>query len=118
MNNTTINNFESFLERRNDLLDNMAYQILWILTRPETEQTEIVSSKFPWDMSLIGPLLETAESLLQKAGFSTCYPFYGEDEIPCIHAGLCQHPNCPLRITDNTALSKELTNDQNGGQKE
>lgn len=107
MNNNIINHFESFLERRNDLLDSLAYQLLWLLTQPGVEQTETMLSEFPWDMSLIGPLLETAESLLQKAGFSTCYPFYGENEIPCIHAGQCQHPGCPLLITDRTVLSKK-----------
>lgn len=118
MNNNTIKHFESFLEKRNNLLDNLAYQLLWLLTQPGTEQTEAVLSEFPWDMSLIGPLLETAESLLQKAGFSTCYPFYGENEIPCIHADQCQHPVCPLLITDSTTLSKETIDKQNGGQKE
>ncbi len=85
MNNT--NNFESFLEKRNDILDGQAYQLLRLLTCPEIEQTETLS-EFLWDMAFIGPLLETAESLLQKAGFSTCYPYYGENEIPCFQAGL------------------------------
>ncbi len=66
MNNT--NNFESFLEKRNDILDGQAYQLLRLLTCPEIEQTETLS-EFLWDMAFIGPLLETAESLLQKAGF-------------------------------------------------
>lgn len=118
MNNNTIKHFESFLEKRNNLLDSLAYQLLWLLTQPKTEQMEAVLSEFPWDMSLIGPLLETAESLLQKAGFSTCYPFYGENEIPCIHAEQCQHPSCPFLITDSTVLSKKTINKQNGGQKE
>ena len=115
MNNT--NNFESFLEKRNDILDGQAYQLLRLLTCPEIEQTETLS-EFLWDMAFIGPLLETAESLLQKAGFSTCYPFYGENEIPCIHAVQCQHPVCPLLITDSTTLSKETIDKQNGGKKE
>ena len=118
MNNNTINYFESFLEKRNDLLDNLAYQLLWLLTQPGTEQTEAVLSEFPWDMSLIGPLLETAESLLQKAGFSTCYPYYGENEIPCIHTSLCQHPNCPFLTDSHMDFPKTSTKKQNGGQKE
>lgn len=117
MNNNSINHFESFLEKRSDLLDNLAYQLLWLLTKPETEQPENTPPEFPWEMSLIGPLLETAESLLQKAGFSTCYPFYGEDEVPCIHADQCRHPGCPFLITDNTFFAKKI-NKQNGGQKE
>ena len=44
MNNNTIKHFESFLEKRNDLLDNLAYQLLWLLTQPGTEQTEAVLS--------------------------------------------------------------------------
>lgn len=117
MKNNIINHFEPFLEKRNELLDGLAYQLLWLLTQPEAELTETVLSEFPWDMSLIGPLLETAESLLRKAGFSTCYPFYGENEIPCIHADQCRHPDCTLMIANSTVLSKETIHKQNGGQK-
>ena len=115
MNNT--NNFESFLEKRNDILDGQAYQLLRLLTCPEIEQTETLS-EFLWDMAFIGPLLETAESLLQKAGFSTCYPYYGENEIPCIHTSLCQHPNCPFLTDSHMDFPKTSTKKRNGGQKE
>lgn len=75
MKNNIINHFEPFLEKRNELLDGLAYQLLWLLTQPEAELTETVLSEFPWDMSLIGPLLETAESLLQKLVFQPVIPF-------------------------------------------
>lgn len=86
--------FESFWVERNDEVENVAHQFLLLLRQAETvDDTEKV---LPWNMELIGKLVEDAVSILRDASYSSCWP-YNEDNVPCFQTDSCQNPNCPFR---------------------
>ena len=90
------NGFQTFLEVRNDDLSNAAFSLLNLLHQPSGDRNNPETPEFPWDMALIGPLLDAAENILQDKSFSSCYPYY-EDEIPCYQTESCKHSDCVFR---------------------
>lgn len=88
--------FESFLEKREDILDYAAYRFLWLLSSPCLDPDTPVDEKFPWDMSMIGPLLDAAEEILQETQYPSCHPYHDGEEMPCYQTNDCNHNNCPF----------------------
>lgn len=85
--------FEFFLEKRNDAVENAAYQFLLLLRQAEAaDDSEAI---LPWNMELIGKLMDSAEAILHDASYTSCWP-YNEDDIPCFQTDSCQNPNCPF----------------------
>lgn len=92
--------FEDFLIARNDELEQTAYALLWHMTHPGAEISEMGATWTDFDMAQIGPLLANAEDVLSQSGFPACHPYCGEDETPCFLTGDCKFSPCPMR--DNT----------------
>ncbi|RFZ77605.1 hypothetical protein DS742_17470 [Lacrimispora amygdalina] len=90
--------FHTFLENRNDDLSNAAFSLLALLHQPSGDRDNPETPEFPWNMALIGPLLDTAEKILQDGSFSSCYPYYEED-IPCYRTNSCHNCDCVFRQT-------------------
>lgn len=88
-------NFEDVLIEKNDEIDNAAYNLAVALVRANNPgEAEAI---LPWDMSIIGEIVDAAEEILQKKGYKTCHPYYcDEGEISCPESGTCSNPNCPL----------------------
>lgn len=85
------NDFERYLEYKNDEIDNAAYALAVALMRTHPEQSD--SQVLPWDMSLIAPIVESAKSTLEARGKQTCWPFY-EEVKQCYRTGNCKHRRC------------------------
>lgn len=55
-------------------------------------------------MSIIGDITETAEKILNDAGIQTCFPFFADDEVPCVNANECHAKaagKCPFCTRDS-----------------
>ncbi|MCC8026633.1 MAG: hypothetical protein LIP16_15205 [Clostridium sp.] len=89
-----IEKFDNFLVARNDVLDNAAYnlalEMLQLKEQPDSE------TKFPWNMEIIGALLESTQSILEEHGHAVCWPYY-EEEMPCCQTGSCAKTDCLLK---------------------
>lgn len=71
--------FDEYVCRRGDDLDNAAHDLLCILAREEIE----------WDISLIREVIENAADVLANAGIVACDPWYeGDERIPCYQTEL------------------------------
>lgn len=82
--------FENLLCERGDIIDNAVYKMLLEITgKPESE--------LPWDMAMIGPIADAAQSTLASHGVHICRPYYADDEIPCYKVHNCECPACPMR---------------------
>lgn len=88
------NNFRGFLEKRNDALDNAAYQLaLLMLNGQNADDPE---QALPWNMEIVGRILENTASVLDRAGYPPCWPYY-EEETPCVWTQSCAKKVCPFK---------------------
>ena len=87
-------NFDNFLTERNDELDNAAYELalkmLGLNNQPDRE------TAFPWNMEIIGAMLESAQDILEEHGYAACWPYY-EDDVPCCQTAACKKTDCLLK---------------------
>lgn len=81
--------FDEFLCKRNDEIDNAAFDFL-----------KVLYPKIEWDMSMIGEIEDYANEILAERGMNVCYPYvFGDDEwTPCYNCG-CQC-ECPMEECD------------------
>ena len=86
--------FEHFLVERNDELDNAAYDLalkmLMINNQPDCEPV------FPWNMEIIGAMLESTLEILEEHGYAVCWPYH-EDDVPCYQTATCKKAACSLK---------------------
>ena len=68
--------FERYLECKGDEIDNAAYALAVALLRTHPDQTN--EEILPWDMSIIAPIIESAQEELERSGKQTCWPYYEE----------------------------------------
>ena len=87
------NDFERYLECKNDEIDNAAYALAVALMRIHPEQTN--EQVLPWDMSVIAPIIESAQKELERLGKVTCWPYY-EEARQCFRLGSCRNKQCYL----------------------
>lgn len=91
---TPVRNFDDFLVQRNDELDNGAYELaLKMLCLENLPNNE---TKFPWNMEIIGALLESTQNILEEHGYAVCWPYHEED-VPCYQTAACKKPDCLLK---------------------
>lgn len=87
--------FDDFLTERNDELDNAAYglalKMLGLDSQPDSE------TAFPWDMEIIGAILESAQDILEEHGYAVCWPYH-EDDVPCHQTATCKKADCLLKV--------------------
>ena len=80
--------FEDFLCKRNEKIDNLAYDLL----------CELAGKKLEWNMQQIAEVWEAAESVLEEAGIPHCHPYWFNKEsgaeIPCIVDPDCKCEKC------------------------
>ena len=96
MTDTKDSAFRDFLTDRNDILSNSAYQFLVLLCNTGDAKNVCSDNLLPRDAQLIDSLLEYAEAKVLRE-YSTCWPFYEDDDIPCYRGKDCKHPSCPFR---------------------
>lgn len=86
--------FEDFLIERNDELDNAAYELtlnmLCLDSRHDNER------KFPWNMEIIGSILEHTQQLLEAHGYPACWPYH-ENDMPCYQTASCKKEGCLMK---------------------
>lgn len=85
------NDFERYLECKNDEIDSAAYALAVALLRTHPEQTN--EQVLPWDMSVIAPIIEAAQKELERLGKETCWPYY-EEAKQCYRTGSCKNKRC------------------------
>lgn len=85
-----MSDFEDFLIAQNDGLDQAAYELLWRMTHPDADISEMDAVWTDFDMAQIGPLLDYAEDVLNQAGIPACHPYYEEAGTPCFLVGTCK----------------------------
>lgn len=83
--------FERYLECKGDEIDNAAYALAVALLRTHPDQTD--EDVLPWDMSIIAPIIESAQEELERNGKQTCQPYY-EEEVSCSRTGSCKNKLC------------------------
>lgn len=83
--------FERYLEYKGDEIDNAAYALAVALMRIHPEQTN--EQVLPWDMSVIAPIIETAQKELERLSKDTCWP-YLEEAKECYRTGRCKNKHC------------------------
>lgn len=83
--------FDRYLEYKSDEIDNAAYALAAALLRNHPEQTN--AEVLPWDMSIIAPIAEAAQAVLEKHGKPSCWPFYKEAK-ECYRTGRCKNMHC------------------------
>lgn len=83
--------FEHYLEFKADEIDNAAYALAVALLRSLPEQS--YEDVLPWDMSVIGPIVEAAKETLEEHGKQICWPYY-EEEMRCCRTKSCKMSNC------------------------
>lgn len=87
--------FALFLEKKTDAVYLAAYNLALALAARNSAETEI---PITWDMSFIGEIADSAETILRNKGIRHCNPYYeGENEIPCYLGSDCSYQDCPLR---------------------
>lgn len=87
-------NFEDFLVARNDVLDNAAHELAMLML--SANGTPLEDDQFPWDMEIIGAILESIKSILEEEGYQICWPHH-ENTEPCIDTDSCKYEGCPLK---------------------
>ena len=85
------NDFEHYLEYRNDEIDNAAYALAVALLRTHPEQDN--EDVLPWNMSVIAPIIEAAQKELERLGKQICWPYF-EEVKECYHIGSCKNKRC------------------------
>lgn len=90
-------NFEEYLCKRNDTIDNAAYQMIGVLTAEDPDGSLEDDPATPdWDMEIIGEVVDAVEGILmEKVGY-TCHPFYS-DEVPCYLTDGCNNKHCAFK---------------------
>lgn len=83
--------FERYLECKGDEIDNAAYALAVALLRTHPDQTN--EEILPWDMSIIAPIIESAQEELERSGKQTCRPYY-EEEAQCNRTRSCKNKRC------------------------
>lgn len=87
-------NFDDYLLQRNDELDNAAYGLaLKMLGLDNQKDSE---SAFPWDMEIIGAILESVQKILADYGYDVCWPYH-ENDVPCYQTVNCKKTACLLK---------------------
>ena len=100
-----VQGFESFLIERNDALDNAAHELaLSLLITKDMPPNE---DAFLWSMEIIGAILESTAAILKEHGHHTCWPYYGDNEMPCYALDDCKHQCCPLKQHQKEAMPNE-----------
>lgn len=98
--------FDDFLAERNDALDNAAYglalKMLGLGNCPDSE------TAFPWNMEIIGAILESSEKILKTHGFVVCWPYY-EGGKPCYQTA-CKKAICLLKSHPSKESESNETN--------
>ena len=91
--------FEDFLAYKGDEIDNAAYELAVALLRtcPEQEAEDVLA----WDISMLSPIIEAAQAVLQKTGKKTCWPYYVEN-TPCFKQGKCKYGRCYFYVKGDT----------------
>ena len=79
------------LQQGRDEIDNAAYALAVALLRTHPDQTN--EEILPWDMSIIAPIIESAQEELERSGRQTCRPYY-EEEVSCSRTGSCKNKRC------------------------
>lgn len=83
--------FERYLERKSDEIDNASYALAAALLRTYPEQTD--EQVLPWDISVLALIIEAAQEELERMGKQVCYPYF-EDAKPCCRTGGCKNKRC------------------------
>lgn len=86
--------FDDFLTNKTDAIYDAAHKLLCAIAAKDSNYPDDV---LDWDMSLLGPLADYAEQLLKDNGHTTCFPYFDENEDPCVTCGVCTNPNCVLK---------------------
>ena len=72
-------------------IDNVLAKEAIRLAEDVLKEHKVLSGKpLEWDMSIIGDITETAEKILNDAGIQTCFPFFADDEVPCVNTNVMQ----------------------------
>lgn len=79
--------FDDFLLYKGDEIDNVAYSLAVALLRTHPEQTP--EAVLAWDMSVIAPIVEVAQTVLQRSGKKTYRPYF-EETMPCFKKRGCK----------------------------
>ena len=90
--------FEDYLLSKGDEIDNAAYALAAALLR--TDPAQKAEAILPWDMAIIGPLVDEAKALLENAGRLCCYPYF-EDDLCCSQTGVCRKKGCPFKTKED-----------------
>lgn len=88
------NRFNDFLTERNDGLDNAAYGLALKMLSLDNQADS--ATAFPWNMEIIGSILESTEKILEAHGFAVCWPYH-EDDVPCYQTSACNKKDCLLK---------------------
>lgn len=77
--------FEDFLTRKADEIDNAAFNLINAIAR----------QNISWNMELIGGVVDLVENFLTEKSIKTCNPYYeGDEEIACVDGDDCDKKNC------------------------
>lgn len=88
--------FEDFLINKNDLIANKAIELANSIAGKGIDD-----SPLEMDMHIAGDIADYAEMTLQKNGIHSCYPYYGDDEVPCYLCDDCKSSDCPFKEINN-----------------
>lgn len=89
--------FEDFLIAQNDELEQTAYELLWRMTHPGADVSEMDDAREDFGIAQIGPLVEAAEDILQAGNTHCCHPYFDDSNTPCFLAGDCRFSPCPMK---------------------
>ena len=67
----------------------LAKEVICLAEDVLKERKALSGQSLEWDMSIMGSIVETAERILNNAGIQTCYPFFADDEVPCVNTNEC-----------------------------
>lgn len=84
--------FEEFIAKKNNEIDNAAYDLLCVLaTIGDTGITEDDDGNTipEWNMEMIDELVDAAKDILATHGVAYCHPFWS-DETPCYMSDECK----------------------------
>lgn len=96
--------FDDFVTDKCDLIDNAAYELLQAIAA----ETPYSVGTVEWDYSIIGEVIDYAESLMNKKGERTCHPYFVDDQVPCYLDEDCTSSNCPFKAKkDMSNLEKD-----------
>lgn len=92
--------FEEYLERKNDRIDNAAYELACAILDKNHNGSDN-ETVLPWNMEVIGSIVDLAEKLLEQMKLPACHPYHcyndSEEEIPCFESADCTNADCPFK---------------------